>query len=235
MLVQECRLARRHQFAVFGLDLFRARLRHDVGTGFSEHRRTANPQILFGSAVDQQISQIGNALHDDRRRHVFDDPAEERSCALKLALGQISFGNVFMRRHPAAALHRLVYDRDRAAVLQLDGEGKSLAPLERLAQVRFITLRVERECSRSDARFKQIAHGASPPDAVRVDPVHLPVSLVPDNQAILRIKHAQTLMHVVESFVEPKMLLAAVAANLPTEYRCQQCKECRGDEHRLRG
>ena len=133
------------------------------------------------------------------------------------------------------SVHRLIDHRDRAAVLQLDGEGKGLAPLERLAQVRFITLRVERECSRGDARFKQIAHGASPPDAVRVDPVHLPVSLVPDNQAILRIKHAQTLMHVVESFVEPKMLLAAVAANLPTEYRCQQCKECRGDEHRLRG
>src|SRR6185312_231691 len=171
--------------------------------------------------VDQQISQIGNALHDDRRRHVFDDPAEERSCALKLAFGQISLGHVLMCRHPAAALYRLIHHRDRAAVLQLDGEGKSLTPLECLTQVRFIALRVERECSRSDACVKQIAHSASPPDALRLDPVHLPISLVPDNQAILRIEHAQTLMHVVESFVEPKTLLAAGAANLPTEYRCQ--------------
>src|SRR5262249_31132683 len=57
---------------------------------------------------------------------------------------------------------------------------------------------------------------------------------VPDNQTVLRIEHAQALIHVVESFVETKMLFAASVMNLPTEYRCRQRKRCCADEQRLR-
>ncbi len=234
MLVEKCRLARCNQLAVFFLDLFCARLRHDVRGCLSEHDRTTEPQILLGRAVDQQISQVRNALHDDGRRHVLDDPVEERSRALELALVQIAFGNVFVSRHPTAAFHRLVYDGDRAAIFELDVKGKSPALLERLAQIRFVDLWVERKCPRRDARFKQIVNGAPAPDAMGIDTVHVPVSLVPNDQPVLRIEHAQALIHIIEGFIEPKLLLAAVTANLPTQYRRQRSKRGHGNEHRLR-
>ena len=53
---------------------------------------------------------------------------------LQVALGPLALGDVFMRRHPAAAFRRLVDDRDDAAVVQLDVERESLALLERRAQ-----------------------------------------------------------------------------------------------------
>ena len=85
--------------------------------------RTVDAEIFFGRAVDQQIAQVGNVLDDDRRRHVLDDRVEERARALKLALGTIALRHVFMRRHPAAAFHRLVHDRDGAAVLAIRCSG----------------------------------------------------------------------------------------------------------------
>ena len=41
-----------------------------------------------------------------------------------------------------------------------------------------------------------------------VDTIHVPVSLVPNDQPVLRIEHAQALRHVVESGVEPAELQA---------------------------
>ena len=85
-------------------DLVGAGLRHDFVNGLAEHRRAVDAEIFFGGAIDQHVAQILRALHDDRRRHVLDDGVEERAGMFKVALGFFAFRNVFMHRHPTAAL-----------------------------------------------------------------------------------------------------------------------------------
>src|SRR6476660_5153172 len=52
-----------------------------------------------------------------------------------------------------------------------------------------------------------------------VDIVHFPVPLIPNHQQVLRIEHAQTLIHIVERDVESKILLSQFLPNAPSRHR----------------
>jgi hypothetical protein len=195
-------------FLIFGFDRLRAGWRHHIGYRFAEHGRAVNAQIFFGGTVNQQILQSRHALDDDRRRHVFDDRVEECPRALQFALGPLAFGNVLVGCDPAAAWHRQVYDRNGTAVLQFDIQRERLALHEHGAQVGVVAFRIKRKGSGVHARGEKIRDTASAPSVARIDVVHLAVPLDPDGNPAARIEHAQALIHVIESDVEPKVLFA---------------------------
>ena len=145
VLVEKFRLTRRDQFLIFGLDRFGAGLRHNVSGDLAEHRCAVDAEIFLGGTIDQQVSQVRNVLHDDRRRNVLDDRIEKRAGMFQFALGPLALGDVFVRGHPAAAFGRLIDDGDDATVLQFDVEREGLALLERRAQFGFVARRIERE------------------------------------------------------------------------------------------
>jgi hypothetical protein len=152
VFVAERGLARSNHFPIFGFDHLRAGWRHHIGYRFAEHGRAINAEIFFSGTVDQQILQGRHALHDDGRRHVFDDRVEECPRALQFAFGSLAFGNVLVGCDPAAARHRVVDDRDGTAVLQFDIQRERPALHERGTQVGVVTFRIKRKGAGLHAR-----------------------------------------------------------------------------------
>ena len=121
VLVEKRDFARSEQLLVFGFDRFGAGLRHDLGGGLAEHGASRSmPRYFSAARLINRYRRSGMLLDDDRRRHILDDRVEEDAGAFELAFRPLALGDVLMRRHPAAILHRLIDDRDDAAVLQLD-------------------------------------------------------------------------------------------------------------------
>ena len=156
------------QFLIVLADRFDGFLWHDFCRGLAEDHAAIETEILLGGAVEQHISQL-RILHDDRGRHVFDDLVEKRAGALQAALGALALSDILVRRHPAAAFHRMVGDGNGAAVVQFDIEREGLALLERRVQLGFVAMRIEREGSSGDARVEQVADAAAAPNALRVE------------------------------------------------------------------
>ena len=72
---------------------------------------------------------------------------------------------------------------------------------------------------RGYTRVEQISNSTPTPNMAGVDIVHFPVSLIPNHQQVLRIEHAQTLIHIVERDVESKILLSQFLPNAPSRHR----------------
>jgi 2-oxoisovalerate dehydrogenase E1 component len=85
VFVEKSSLAGRNKLQIFSFDRLRARGGHNVDYGLAEHRRATDPEIILGGAVNEQISQIRNAFHNDRRRHILDPPQRDRRCLEHLA------------------------------------------------------------------------------------------------------------------------------------------------------
>ena len=222
MLVEEGDFAAFQDLLVLGFDQLRAGFWQYRSGVFADEQRAVHAQIFLGGAVDQQIPQVRNVLHDDRRRHVFDDGVEERAGVLEFALGFFAFRDILMHRHPSAVLGRMIDDVDDAAVGQFDGDDKGTAARDRGTQIGVVAGRIKREGSGGDASVEQVADGAAAPDVLRIDVVHGPVSLVPDHQPVLRIEHTQTLNHVVERGVELHVLAGELAPDAPGRQRPDQ-------------
>ena len=77
VFAEEGDFSRFNQLLVFGFDLFRTGLRHDFAAGLAQHDGAAAALIFFGGTIDQQLPQIRDALHNDRRRHMLDDRVEK--------------------------------------------------------------------------------------------------------------------------------------------------------------
>ena len=135
---------------------------------------------------------------------------------LEFTYGFAAFGDVLVHRHPAAIFDRIIDDVDDTAIVQFDGHDKGVAELDRGAQLVRVACGLEGKGASGDACVEQIADAAAAPDALGVDVVHRPVALVPHQEAILRIEHAQALAHVVERGVELHVLLAELAPHAPS-------------------
>ena len=203
------------QFEITLMNEIGGSLRKNLRGGLADHFFARETEMFFAGLVDQKIAQAREFLDDDVRRYIVDDRIKKRPCANQLVLGALAFGDVLMRRHPAAAFDRLIDGVDDAAVPQFDVEPEALALLERRAQFAVVARRIERERAGCNAGVEQVTDRAAAPDAQRIDVVHGPVALVPDQQPILRIEHAQTLNHVVERTIEPHILLAELLPDAP--------------------
>ncbi|MGB6351343.1 MAG: hypothetical protein WBG10_15080 [Pseudolabrys sp.] len=127
-----------------------------------------------------------------------------------------------MGRDPAAAFHRLVHDRNGAAIAQFYGEGKGLALPKRGAQIRVVAPRIKWKCAGGDACLEQVSNCTSTPNVKRVDIVEFSVSLVPDDKLVLCVEHAQTLIHIIERNIELQVLLAQPLADAPSRQRSNE-------------
>ena len=86
---------------------------------------------------------------------------------------------------------------------EFDFDREGLALLERGAQFGIVAGGIERKRAGCNARVEQVANSAAAPNPARVDPVHGAIALVPDHQPVLRIEHAQALIHVVDARRRP--------------------------------
>ncbi len=199
MLVGHDLVARAQQFEIPRVDFISHLASLHLVHGLADHLFAGPAEKLFGLLVDEEVAHLRQALDDDRGGHVVDDRVEKGARLVELALRAHALADVFVGRHPAATVDRLVDDRDGTSVSELDRDDVNLALLDRLAQFGIVFLRIERKRASRDAGLEQVADRAAGPDLLRIDAVHLAVALVPNLKAILCIEHAEALVHVVES------------------------------------
>ena len=132
-----------------------------------------------------------------------------RQHRVALVLEPMALGDVLVRRHPAAALHRLPRDADQAAVGKLvDPAGNFLG--------RMLPQRAELFVHRAGALFalEEAVHDAMRDDRFvrgpdlqqfRRQAVQAGVTVVANNQALVAVEHAQAVRHVFQRRVEAQI------------------------------
>ena len=135
MIMDDDRPLRVQRLVILGGDEFGMFRRINFVDSLADDLRAGNTEKLLAGPVDQAVAALARilcrvryVLHQYRGGNMLDDGVEEFLRAMKLFLGALAFGNVVMRRHPAAARHRQVHDGNRTAIAQrhLDGEGHFL-------------------------------------------------------------------------------------------------------------
>ena len=111
-------------------------------------------------------------------------------------------GDVLMRRDPAAATHMLGIDLQHAAVHQLQLVADRLAFVESLELVALVALEIQRTLAGLDAITENVVERGSGLLQMLGQPVHLRVTAVADDQALVLIEHAQAVIHIIERDVE---------------------------------
>jgi hypothetical protein len=119
-----------------------------------------------------------------------------------LLLGDAPLGDVLVRGDPAAAAGRMVEDRDRAAVLQLDDQARVLAPAQHLEQALDVGIGIAGKRSARHPHGQKLAQGAARPDLVRRQRVHLDIAPIADQQPRRGVEHDQALRHVLDRGLE---------------------------------
>ncbi|MGY4255600.1 hypothetical protein ACVI1L_002668 [Bradyrhizobium sp. USDA 4516] len=168
-----------------------------------QHRKTRSAapgtgeRALHPFLEQHAIRQIGQRV---MLRHIGD-----------LGLGAPLLGDVAMRRHPAAAGHRLPRHADQPAVGELVDPAVDLAGRERVQcreHLRRGTVAgLALENAVGDAMPDDLAMGRAGQQQLRRQPVHLGVAIVADDEALLCIEHAEALAHVVDRGIQPEPLL----------------------------
>ena len=108
---------------------------------------------------------------------------------------------------------------DDAAVADLDGHGEGLALLDGGVKVGLVSLGIERQAASGNARVEQVADAAAAPNPRGIDAIHIDVPLVPNDQTVFGVEHAQALDHVVDRAIEPRVMLAELATDAPRRHR----------------
>ena len=165
------------------------------------------PQGLFELLAEQRpVRQVGQRVMARHVRNLF--------------LGLLPFGDVFEGRDPAAALHRLIDDADRAPVLnERPGRGVAGVRLRDQARHQFLGIAVP-----VTGRF-QVVENVDQQAALErhAGPLHhLGVALVEQHDAALRIEHAQSLRHVFERRIEDNLLSMQFALGAAIDHRNHQ-------------
>ena len=137
--------------------------------------------------------------------------------AFDLRHGAFALGDVFVGRDPAAVRHGLVVDREGAAVLQRE-EGVRRFPRYRdpgpPAEVfgrRHVRPRADLE-----ALVDDLAEQRSRQQMLRLEPVHLGIAAVAEDQALLAVEEAQAVRDIVDRRQEAA-LLGPVVVEQPVE------------------
>ncbi len=130
------------------------------------------------------------------------------------------FGDVLEGRDPAAALHRLVDDADRATLALNDlGRGAALAGVDHEACKELVgialpavpqLLLVQHVAQRATG---ELHFGAAE---------HRRVAFVEQDDLAVGVEHAQTLRHVLERGVEHDLLAPEFALGAAIEQRCDE-------------
>ena len=107
------------RFGVGIVDILRVLGPVDVERGAIQHFAARNAEHGLESPIDEKIFARFRVLHDDGDRNVLDNRIEKSPGFIQLLFRAPLFGNVDMRRDPAAVGHRPVADRIDVAVAQL--------------------------------------------------------------------------------------------------------------------
>lgn len=121
-------------------------------------------------------------------------------------LRPLAFGDVVMGGDPAAVGHRMVENRDGAAVRQLDQPRHGGAGRKRFEHSRHVLVDVDGETSGGLAVFEKLAQRATGLHHVAGEAVHPDIALVADHQPPLAVEHQERLRHVVDGGLEPQVL-----------------------------
>ena len=145
------------------------------------------------------------------------------------AFGVAPFGDVLMRRHPAAARHRAVDDHDHAPAGGFDFRGGGLALLHGGGQALPVFIRIAREAAVFDAEFEQACERAARPHDLVGKLVEVHVAAIAHDQPLVGVEHAQALRHVVDRDAHAHVvdLHAAGDGNGGGKHR-QQCRQAGG-------
>ena len=145
-------------------------------------------------------------LDDDGNRNVLDDRIEKTLGLIQFLRGKPLFGDVFVRRDPAAALHGPVNDGDEAPVGELADALVTLVRhdlVDPLIEALCIILPpgalgspIDKNLAQSRARFR-LFFG---------QPIYLGVLLIADDQPLRGVVHRQALRHVFHGGVESHVL-----------------------------
>ena len=134
-----------------------------------------------------------------------------------LLLSLLPLGDVFERGDPAPAAHRLIDDADRTSVLD-DHPCRGVASLRLGDQAghQFLGIAVplpgRSQVGENVDQQAALERHAGPPH-------HLAVTLVEQQDAALRIEHAESLRHVFERRVQHHLLLVKLALRAAVDHR----------------
>jgi hypothetical protein len=120
-----------------------------------------------------------------------------------------ALGDVLVGRNPAAVLRRPVRNIDDAAVVELGDEAVGAARRYHLPQLRSILSEVAIGRARRLARLEHFVERASDAQAVGRQSVHFDVSIVPQQQAIVRPEHAKAVAHMLSAASSFSIVVAA--------------------------
>ena len=175
--------------------------------GAIQHFAARNAEHGLECPVDEKIFARFRVLHDHRNRNVLDDRIQKFPGFVQLLLGAPLFGDVDMGRDPAAIGHRPVADGIDVAVAQHVLDVIRLPLGDFVEPGLDILLGVLRRFSGADPRFEYRAQRRAGLDLLGTETVHLAVTLIADDQALLAIEHAQAVRHVLERGMQQEIRL----------------------------
>jgi hypothetical protein len=140
-------------------------------------------------------------------------------------------GDVFVSGDPTAAWQRLVLGEHDTAIARLDVMFLTLAPGHPVENVLHIAVHVAGEQSSLFAILDQALECAAWFNNLGRQLVHLEVARIEQDDAALRVKHVQSLRHVVERCREAAILLIQTA--IENADHGENCKTCARNERGL--
>jgi hypothetical protein len=124
-----------------------------------------------------------------------------------LGLGLGALGDVLMGGDPSAARHRLVDQRNDAAVGRLDDLARGVALRDLGQQLGAIAFRISGEVPRRLAALEEVAQQDPGLHLIGRQAIHLDVTLIAHDEPGIGVEHAQPLRHVVERRIEQLVLI----------------------------
>ncbi len=123
-----------------------------------------------------------------------------------LHFGLPPLGDILVGRYPAASGHRMVQDRDRAAVGQFDELADALALRDVRRELFDVIVGIAGVGAVLLAAVEQLSNGFSGLNELRRQAVHVVVVLIADHEPARRVEHQEGLRHVADGGVEAHVL-----------------------------
>ena len=125
-----------------------------------------------------------------------------------------------MGRDPAAIRHGLVHDGDRPPIHGLHDDLEFFPETELGRELGPVSIGVKNDLVSLDPVLQERLQGAAGPHDLARQIVHLEVTIVADDNPLVRIEHDEALRHIVEGGVEPGVLELQVEPRAVQRIQC---------------
>src|SRR5712691_843151 len=190
------------QLRVIALYQLRGCLRKQLARGLADDVASRQAVKTFGGLIGEDIPQTSSVLGNDRFRYVFNDRQQKLLGALKDSLNPALLGKIFMGRHPSSTRHRPFRNANNTAIgefyivdrwFSLDDSGLDLGD---------IIIDVARKQTNLGPVFHDILERTPGLRYFHRQAIHFLIPTVDHENVRLRVKHDQTLWHIVDRRIQ---------------------------------